>query len=57
MADEKDVWLGWIQELKDFQESDLDQREQAREADRFMLDKDGQWEEEVSRRIDSEKRP
>lgn len=52
-----DEWLGWNQELKDFQESDLDQRQQAREADRFLLDKEGQWEEDVARRIDSQHRP
>tara|TARA_R110002033_G_scaffold165439_1_gene203343 strand:+ start:3206 stop:5323 length:2118 start_codon:yes stop_codon:yes gene_type:complete len=47
----------WMQELGDFQSSDLDQREQARECDRFLLDKDGQWEESVARTLDSQKRP
>lgn len=47
----------WVQELGDFQSSDLDQREQARECDRFLLDKDGQWEESVARTLDSQKRP
>jgi len=59
MADDKDndEYLSWIQELKDFQQSDLDQRQQARESDRFLLDKDGQWEESVARSLDSQKRP
>jgi len=59
MADNKEnnEYLSWIQELKDFQESDLDQRQQARESDRFLLDKDGQWEESVARSLDSQKRP
>ncbi len=59
MADNKDnnEHLSWIQELDDFQQSDLDQRQQAREADRFLLDKDGQWEESVARSLDSQKRP
>lgn len=47
----------WIQELGEFQESDLDQRQQARECDRFLLDKDGQWEESIARTLDSQKRP
>lgn len=47
----------WMTELKKLQESDLDQREQAREADRFLLDKDGQWEDEIARQLDSQKRP
>ncbi len=59
MADNKDnnEYLSWVQELQGFQESDLDQRQQAREADRFLLDKDGQWEESVARQLDSQKRP
>lgn len=59
MADDKDndEYLSWIQELGDFQESDLDQRQQARESDRFLLEKDGQWEESVARSLDSQKRP
>ena len=59
MADNKDnnEYLSWIQELGDFQKSDLDQRQQARECDRFLLDKDGQWEESVARALDSQKRP
>jgi len=59
MADDKDnnEYLNWIQQLGEFQESDLDQRQQAREADRFLLDKDGQWEESVARSLDSQKRP
>lgn len=59
MADNKDnnEHLSWIQELGKFQESDLDQRQQARESDRFLLDKDGQWEESVARSLDSQKRP
>lgn len=47
----------WMQELKDFQESDLDQREQARESDRFVLDKDGQWEDHIAKQLDAQKRP
>lgn len=54
---EKNEWLSWQQELKTFQEADLDQRQQSREADRFVLDKDGQWEENVARNLDSQKRP
>lgn len=54
---EKEQWLSWQQELKTFQEGDLDQRQQSREADRFLLDKDGQWEENVKRNLDSQKRP
>mgnify|MGYP000727372151 CR=1 FL=1 len=59
MADNKDndEYLSWIQELGEFQQSDLDQRQQARECDRFLLDKDGQWEESVARSLDSQKRP
>ena len=59
MASDKDnnEHTGWIQQLGEYQESDLDQRQQAREADRFILDKDGQWEESVARNIDSQKRP
>lgn len=47
----------WIQELGEFQESDQDQRQQARDCDRFLLDKDGQWEESVAKTLDSQKRP
>ena len=58
MAEKDDKeWRGWLQQLGDYQESDLDQRQQAREADRFLLDKDGQWEESIARNIDSQKRP
>lgn len=59
MEDNKDnnEHLSWIQQLGEFQESDLDQRQQARECDRFLLDKDGQWEESVARSLDSQKRP
>ncbi|QDP52064.1 MAG: putative portal protein [Prokaryotic dsDNA virus sp.] len=59
MASDKDnnEHRSWLQQLGDYQESDLDQRQQAREADRFLLDKDGQWEESVARNIDSQKRP
>ena len=59
MADEKDnnEHLEWLNQLSDFQQSDLDQRQQARECDRFLLDKDGQWEESVARSLDSQKRP
>lgn len=47
----------WLKQLSDFQTSDLDQREQARDADHFLLDKDGQWELHVSKTLDSQKRP
>jgi hypothetical protein len=59
MADDKDnnEHLTWCNQLSDFQQSDLDQRQQARECDRFLLDKDGQWEESVARSLDSQKRP
>ena len=49
--------LTWINELKKLQESDRDQREQAREADAFLLEKDGQWESDIARQLDSAKRP
>ena len=48
---------GWLDELSEFQEADRDQRENAREADRFLLEKDGQWEESIARTLDSQKRP
>ncbi len=54
---ENNEHTAWIQELGEFQESDLDQRQQARECDRFLLDKDGQWEESIARTLDSQKRP
>ena len=59
MADDKDnnEHLTWLNQLSDYQQSDLDQRQQARECDRFLLDKDGQWEEKVARSLDSQKRP
>jgi hypothetical protein len=59
MAEDKDnnEHLTWCNQLSDFQQSDLDQRKQARECDRFLLDKDGQWEESVARSLDSQKRP
>ena len=59
MVDKKDnnEHLTWLNQLSDFQQSDLDQRQQARECDRFLLDKDGQWEETVARSLDSQKRP
>ena len=53
----KEEHLAWLKQLSDFQQSDLDQRQQARECDRFLLDKDGQWEESVARILDSQKRP
>jgi len=55
--DDDDVWKNWQQELKDYQESDRDQREQARESDRFLLEKDGQWEDDIARALDSQQRP
>ena len=59
MKDKKDnnEHLTWLTQLSDFQQSDLDQRQQARECDRFLLDKDGQWEESVARSLDAQKRP
>tara|TARA_R110000851_G_scaffold214072_1_gene366700 strand:+ start:3198 stop:5384 length:2187 start_codon:yes stop_codon:yes gene_type:complete len=56
-SDDNKLWLDWCQELKGLQESDLDQREQARESDRFLLDKDGQWEDHVAQSLDSQNRP
>lgn len=47
----------WLKQLSDFQVSDLDQREQARDADHFLLDKDGQWEIHVAKALDSQHRP
>ena len=57
MTDENNEHLAYLKQLSDFQESDLDQRQQARESDRFLLEKDGQWEENVARSLDSQKRP
>lgn len=59
MATEKDnnTHNAWLQQLGDYQESDLDQRDQAREADHFLLDKDGQWEYNVAKTLDSQNRP
>ena len=56
-GDNNELWRDWCQELKGFQESDLDQREQAREADMFLLDKDGQWEDDIARNLDAQGRP
>jgi hypothetical protein len=52
-----DRFKDWMEELKELQQSDLDQREQARDADRFLLDKDGQWEDDIARQLDSANRP
>ncbi|MDB4302176.1 hypothetical protein N9924_01275 [bacterium] len=59
MADDKETseHLSWLKQLSDYQESDLDQRDQARTSDRFLLDKDGQWEDRVARALDEQKRP
>ena len=59
MATEKDnnMHRAWLDQLGDYQESDLDQREQAREADHFVLDKDGQWELHVAKTLDNQQRP
>ena len=54
---ENEKYLSWTQELKSLQEADLDQRQQSRECDRFVLDKDGQWDEGVARQLDNMKRP
>lgn len=51
------IFQDWMEELKERQESDLDQRENARECDRFLLEKDGQWEDDIARTLDSQKRP
>lgn len=50
-------YTSWLEELKDFQESDFDQREMARECDSFLLDPDGQWEERVRHSLDAANRP
>lgn len=47
----------WLKQLGDIQTSDLDQREQARESDHFLLDKDGQWELHVAKTLDNQNRP
>ena len=52
-----DLFRDWVKELQEFQQSDLDQRENARDADRFLLEKDGQWEDNIRRQLDSQKRP
>lgn len=59
MADDKEnkEHLSWLNQLSNFQKSDLDQREQARESDRFLLDKDGQWDDATIRQLDSQQRP
>ena len=59
MANEKELSThrAWLQQLSDYQQSDLDQREQARESDHFLLDKDGQWELKVAKSLDSQQRP
>jgi hypothetical protein len=43
--------LAWIEQLKELQESDRDQRLQALESDAFLLEKDGQWEDSVVRNM------
>lgn len=55
--EQNDEWRGWSEELSKWQQTDLDQRQQAREADRFLLDKDGQWEDSIRRQLDSQQRP
>lgn len=57
MANNDEQWRDWVQELKTFQESDRDQREQANESDYFLLEKDGQWESRIAEELDSQKRP
>ncbi len=52
-----ELYIQWTKELKDSQESDSDQRDNSRESDRFLLEKDGQWEENIRRQLDSQKRP
>ena len=48
-SDPESLHLSYIQQLGDWQESDLDQREQARECDRFVLEKDVHWEDSIRR--------
>lgn len=50
-------WREWSEELGKWQQADLDQRQDARDADRFLLDKDGQWEDSIRRQLDSQQRP
>ncbi len=59
MAKQKDnnEHSAWLQQLGSYQESELDQREQARDADHFLLDKDGQWEIHVAKTLDDQRRP
>ncbi|MEH6451206.1 MAG: portal protein [Oleispira sp.] len=55
--DDDQTFLEWSQELKEWQESDADQRDNARESDSFLLEKDGQWEDNIAKQLDSQKRP
>ena len=59
MPNDKEINIhkAWLEQLSDCQTSELDQREQARDADHFLLDKDGQWELHVSKTLDSQGRP
>ena len=56
-SDDGELFKDYVQELSEFQQSDLDQRKNARDADRFLLEKDGQWEDNIARQLDSQKRP
>lgn len=49
--------LSAIQQLQDFQEADRDMRDLMREQDAFVLEKDGQWEENIAKTMDAAKRP
>jgi len=53
----RETFRTWMEELKGDQESDSDQRENSKECDRFLLDKDGQWEDDIARTLDSQNRP
>lgn len=57
MKDKDGVYKDWCEELKRWQSSDLDQRNQARKADSFLLDKDGQWEPRIASALDAQRRP
>lgn len=57
MKNQDEHYKDWCEELKKWQQSDLDQRQQAREADYFLLEKDGQWEPNIAARLDAQKRP
>ena len=58
MKQDKDTeYQAALEEVKTFQDADRDMRDLMREQDSFVLDADGQWEENVAKSIDSAKRP